>query len=75
MKILPCPECEGAGWAVRAGHSSSCDGSCKHCPVPIQDICDTCGGKGEIMEHLPDDCYCQKCGAEIKDELFTKGSK
>lgn len=54
-KLLPCFECQGAGWVedVEPGccgnftPHSSCRGDCA-IPVPCQRECSYCGGAGQV---------------------------
>jgi hypothetical protein len=49
-----CNFCDGKGYDVVSGHG--CDGDAKkcekECPVPVQEVCEACGGVGyyEVKE-------------------------
>ena len=54
---VPCPECGGTGVLsfVRHAHHPDCDGSCRRCPVAVEDqeTCNLCHGSGEVI--LPEE--------------------
>ena len=49
---MDCPDCDGFGFTTGTGHHPSCPGDgqfcMSHCPVPVQEWCDTCGGTGKL---------------------------
>ena len=44
-----CPFCRGHGWTTGSAHDPNCDGSCRNCPVPVQEQCEFCGGAGYFV--------------------------
>lgn len=47
-----CGGCDGFGLIeyIEAAHDTSCDGTCKDCPIPISAVeqCGRCGGSGKV---------------------------
>jgi len=47
-----CPFCNGDGWYVVTGsaHDPNCDGTCKNCPIPVQEQeqWQNCEGRGYL---------------------------
>lgn len=47
---VPCSECDGAGWVTEATHGCGGDelACLVTCPVPSQEPCPRCNGKGTV---------------------------
>jgi hypothetical protein len=44
-----CPTCGGQGWTTGSAHDPRCDGSCRNCPIPVQEQCEFCDGAGYFV--------------------------